>query len=180
MKNQPMQFLIDGIDRLGKSSLANNIMDRVGYRLMIHYDKPKLLSKYANRSSDPLRLYQEMCNETMFDLIDSGMGIITDRTHLGELVYAPMYRGYDGDYVLRLERNVYTDDCRLILLITTNFDMLEDDGESFDFSKKEEEQAKFLEAFRESSIKDKIIIDVHDGNGGYKDYNQILVEALKL
>jgi thymidylate kinase len=208
MKPYPTKFLIDGIDRLGKSSLIKNIIDDLGYHLVVHYDKPQVLTALCDKAdmiqscqfSDTdydesfktlslenlaRRLYQEEANRGMFQLIKSNVPVIFDRTHLGELVYAPMYRGYPGDYVFDMEREMlsekfYTadDDIRLILLTSSNLDMLEDDGLSFDPTKKGDEQRKFIEAFNRSQIKNKVIVDVHNGQGGYKTFEEVYCEAV--
>lgn len=183
----PTKFLIDGIDRLGKSSLSQSILNELGYHLMIHYDKPKVLQFYVNEHDANIarREYQYQCNLQMFELLQTKIPVIVDRTHLGEMVYAPLYRGYSGDYVYDMEDRLidtkhYThkDDIKLILLTTSNLDMLTDDGQSFDFSKKGDEQEKFKDAFNRSKL-NKVMIDVHDGNGNYKSYKEILTEALK-
>ncbi len=181
--------MIDGIDRLGKGTLVQNILDKYGYHLVIHYDKPKLLQKYSESSSNKeiaLRTYQVETNQNMFELMKTKVNVIFDRTHLGEMVYAPLYRGYNGDYIYKMEMEAiehkiftYREDFKLILLTTSNFDMLQDDGLSFDFSKKEFEQAKFIEAFKRSSISNKTIVDVHDGKGGYKNPLEVLRLALE-
>jgi hypothetical protein len=67
----------------------------------------------------------------------------------------------------------------LVLLITSDFGFIQDDGKSFDFNKKEEEQARFIKAFNESTIKDKVLVDVSNGNGSYKSPDQILAEVLR-
>lgn len=178
--NNPTKFLIDGVDRLGKSTLIENIQQMLGYHLMVHYDKPKSLKCYKNVYTDPLERYQKACNYNMFHLLQSSVKVIFDRTHLGELVYAPIYRGYSGDYVLELEARHNTSDARLILMTTSDMNVGEDDGESYDWSKREQEQEAFKAAFARSTIKDKLIIDVSNGQGGYRDAQDILAEALKL
>ena len=94
---------------------------------------------------------------------------------MGEAVYAHRYRNYDGNYVFFLE-DEYTailDNLHLILLYTDNFQFQVDDGDSFDFSKREEEMQDFIKAFNKSKIKNKIMINVHNGEGGYKTINEI-------
>jgi hypothetical protein len=204
----PTKFLIDGIDRLGKSSLMQRINDDLGYHLTIHYDKPKVLDCYLSvaramieagpsedhpgdnklieLSVDNLAryLYQEEANIEMFKLLQTKIPLVIDRTHLGEMVYGPMYRKYDGDYVLVKEAFMLQKcpasktDVRLILLTTSNLDIVQDDGLSFDFAKRGEEQELFKAAFRRSNIPNKVMIDVHNGNGGYKTYVEIFEEAV--
>lgn len=206
----PRVFLIDGIDRLGKSSLIKRIQDHLGYHLVIHYDKPQVLPSYMGAAQDikeapvdeldPLfaknlelsdenmarLLYQFEANTGMFDLMkNSRTPIIFDRTHLGELVYAPLYRKYSGDYVYDMEKELIqarpfsTDsDIRMILLISSNTDMLVDDGLSFDPAKKNDEQNLFIDAFNKSNLVNKVIVDVHNGKGGYRSYEDIYTEAI--
>ena len=176
-------FIIEGIDRLGKDTLIKNIQNRLGYHFVLHYSKPERLAYY----NDSLQEYQSDSFERGFALIDNGAAgffrnpTIFNRFHLGENVYAPLYRGYDGDYVFKLEddfgAHTYTQ-VNLILLTTSDFSILKDDGESFDFSKKEEEQALFKKAFDKSILPNKVVIDVANGLGGYKDPLEILEEAL--
>lgn len=175
-----MKYIIEGIDRLGKSTLVQNIQHKLGYHLVIHYDKPKQLDCYINQGSkSPLQIYQEMVNETMFGLIDDSYNnIIFDRGHLGECVYAPLYRNYSGDYVFDLEYETNLNDTKLILLTTSNFDICVDDGESFNFDNKEQEQELFKAAFAKSTMK-KVMIDVYDPETGtFKDPQVILNQAL--
>jgi len=71
-----MLTIIEGCDRTGKTTLANMLPGEV-----YHYGPP---------TRHPIVEYTE-------DLQNyapaSGMSIVTDRYHLGELVYGPMYRG---------------------------------------------------------------------------------------
>lgn len=199
------KYLIDGIDRLGKSTLALNIQHELGYFLSIHYGKPVLLEntvaiakmmkqetadtpemqQLQALSTENLakRLYYEDMNSSMFELLKTNQNLIVDRTHLCEMVYAPMYRKYTGDYIYTMEKQAIEDglnqnDVRLILLITSDTSILVDDGESYDFSKKDQEQALFIEAFHKSNLTNKVIVDVADGKGGFRSTSEIVKEAL--
>ena len=187
--------MIEGIDRIGKGTLIGNLQRILGYHLVIHYEKPKLLDYYqytiSSRNLDftdtqinqtALREYQYHSFVNMFKLFTSNVPVICDRAHLGEIVYSPRYRGYSGEYVIELEstaRELHNyQEPKLVLLTTSDFSMIQDDGMSFDFSKKEEEQADFIAAFERSTIRDKILIDVADGNGGFKDADFIARQVI--
>ena len=176
-------FIVEGIDRLGKDTLIRNIQDALGFHFVIHYSKPEKLAFY----NGSLQSYQAESFERGFALIDNCAAgffrnpLIFNRFHLGENVYAPLYRGYDGDYVFKLEddfgAHTYSQ-VNLILLTTSDFSIVTDDGESFDFSKKEEEQEMFKAAFDKSILPNKVVIDVANGKGGFKSPQEILQEAL--
>ncbi len=185
--------MIEGLDRLGKSTLIEGIINRLGYYDIIHYSKPKVLDVYAKDAIIDGELvkaqaywsYQRASFQNMFDLCCSQARIIFDRAHLGEYVYSPMYRGYSGQYVFDYER-IYglhqRNDIRLILLYE-DMDVARhfvDDGQSLGpVEKRAEEQERFFEAFELSHIKDKRKICVTDtALGGFRVKWEILEEAL--
>jgi thymidylate kinase len=187
-----MKYLIEGLDRLGKDTLIRGILHTRGYHQVLHFSKPEVLERYTPiEDYDPAELkrialhaYQEASFNTMFTILRSAANVICNRAHLGECVYAPLYRGYSGDFVFELEKLYVPDikDARLILL-TENFDVSDhfvDDGESFDITKRKEEQEMFLAAFERSYFSDKRVICVTDTRyGGFKTRAQILQEAIK-
>lgn len=192
-------FAIEGLDRLGKSTLINNIKQSTGFFQVIHFSKPELLDiHYLNMfnadSDGDLRarrdgLYTYQCasfNNSML-LAKSGAKLIFDRWHLGENVYAPLYRKYDGSYVFDLEKrhDLQTHDRIRLILLTEDFDKsnhFQDDGLSLGSASKENrrrEQEMFFLAFAQSTIKDKRVICVTDpSTGKFKDQLTILEEAM--
>src|SRR5271167_1565154 len=124
---------IEGLDRLGKSTLIQGILDKLGYYKVIHFAKPQKLEAYENIADRYLwgdtpvpeefravYLYQRESFRNSMLLARTGAKIIFDRWHIGEVVYSPMYRGYSGDYVFDLELNTLMDiqpSLKLILLI---------------------------------------------------------------
>ncbi len=185
-------FAIEGLDRLGKSTLIEGIRNTLGYYEVIHFSKPQKLQAYANAAPvegvPPASLqvyhYQQESFRNSMIMAKSGANIIFDRWHLGEAVYSPMYRLYSGDYVFDFERYHHLDsaDVRLILL-TEDFGVSRhfvDDGQSLGtMADREEEQNRFIGAFNRSIIRDKRIISVTDpGLGGFKPKDWILAEAL--
>lgn len=174
-------FIIEGIDNVGKGTLIRNIQQTYGYFHYIHYEKP-IKSKAYN---DDVIIWQKESFRQGFHLMTTAIKTIYDRFHLGECVYSPLYRNHPGEYVFELEKEyVYPKigaaqaHSRMILLTTSNFDIIMDDGLSFDPDAKKEEQELFIDAFNKSIIENKIIVDVHDGNGGFKSPDQIFYEAI--
>ena len=193
-------IIVEGIDRLGKDSLIDGIMNRLGYFQTVHYQKPMLLDYFlteARRNLDKaddaiddqvksyaFKAYQQQSFASMMGMLCSQQRFIMNRSHLGEYVYAPRYRGYDGNYVFDLEKSFINESCfhmttLVVLLHTSDFSFVKDDGLSFDFDKKEEEQHDFIKAFERSNIEHKVMIDVSDGNGNFVPKEQILDTVIK-
>lgn len=182
----PKKFLLEGIDRLGKDTLARGIQERLGYHLLLHYTKPLRLACYSP-GVDAERQYQEASFRTLLQLLHDTYEaqVICNRSHLGEVVYAPLYRGHSGDYVFDLEReyDIQLVSCVRLILLTEDFGRSQhftDDGLSLgDASKREKEQALFQAAFQRSVIRDKKVVCVTDHvNGQFRTSSAILDEAL--
>lgn len=190
-------YAIEGLDRLGKSTLIEGIRNWLGYFEVIHFSKPQKLDIYEGLSESPFGFdgvtdknkaqffYQAESFRNSMLLAKSGARIIFDRWHLGEVVYSPMYRGYSGDYVFAQElisKMSEANNVRLILL-TEDFDRSQhfvDDGESLgSHTKRAEEQERFITAFERSAIMNKKIICVTDPiTGKFRSRESILQEAL--
>jgi thymidylate kinase len=158
-------IICEGLDRLGKSTLVDNLKQRLGHFTSLHYSKPELLSYYELRvgRGKAHEFYQRDSFGGMFKLLASDARVIMDRGHLGEMVYAHRYRGYDGSYVLDLEQGKGVDNTLLVLLVNHDVDLearLVDDGLGFDWGKRKEEQEDFITAFRRSKISHKALINV--------------------
>lgn len=187
--SQPNQFLIEGLDRLGKDMLILGIQHRLGYHQVLHYQKPVQLDFYAGgpSKSEALRRYQEASFRTMFQFLcgTPSAKIICNRAHLGETVYAPMYRNYSGEYVFELEREFKIHQqlhVRLVLIVEdfSTSKHFVDDGQSLGGAeKRREEQDLFRNAFCTSEFQDKKLICVTDPKcGQFRDPNSILDEVL--
>lgn len=192
-------YAIEGIDGLGKSTLIEGILQKCGFHQVIHFAKPRMLQAYITQVrqslgdvdpeaelSEALRLYQGDCFETSMRLAASGAKIIFDRWHLGECVYAPVYRGYSGDFVFSLEGATglnYAENVRLILLTedfkrSTHF---VDDGNALGPADRETramEQEIFVNAFNRSRIRDKRQICVTGEDGKFRSKDAVLLDAL--
>ena len=179
-----MKFLLEGIDRLGKSTLVTGIQQERGFHFNVHFSKPLRLACY---NQSPVE-YQRQSFAALMPLLQDSVQVpfIFDRAHLGEYVYGPMYRQTSGGYVfdLELQHRLYEmNDVRLILL-TEDFSISRhfvDDGLSLgSIENREREQELFIEAFERSHIKHKRMICVTDqALGGFRPSRQILLEALE-
>lgn len=187
-------YIIEGLDRLGKSTLIEGIRDKLGYYEVIHFSKPpKVPTAYTGLS--PIKgvpagmegvytLQRESFLNAML-LARSGARVIFDRSWVGEAVYAPMYRGYSGDYVFQqeLDTGLADTNCARLILLWEDFEVAKhfvDDGESLGkIEDRQEQQWRFMAEFEKSNIRDKRLICVTDqALGGFKPKNWILHEAL--
>lgn len=187
----PSHFLFEGIDRVGKDTLIRGIQDRLGYHQVFHYQKPLRLDFYTGTSeADTSYRYQEASFRTMFQFLCGvpSAKIICNRSHLGESIYAPLYRGYSGEYVFGLEREFNVDrllHVRLVLLVEdlTASRHFVDDGQSLggadDVDKRQKQQDLFRHALDMSSFRDKRIVCVTDQETGkFRSPRSILDEVL--
>ena len=188
-----MNFICEGIDRLGKDELINGIMQKDGFYQVIHRSKPLMLEKYFQESAatgkiSPFYFYQAECFKQDMEMLreseHSNFRIIFNRSWLGEAVYAPLYRGYSGDYVFDLEKEAEVKDfeCTRLILLIEDFYLSShfvDDSQSLGpIHARKQEQAKFIEAFVKSELRDKRIICVTDANGQFRPKAGILADAL--
>lgn len=172
-----MFIICEGPDCVGKSTLIQNLKNYYNnYTFhMLHYSGVK------QDSADKVINYSEKMYTEMFDMMVNNLkydksGIICDRSHLGELVYSPLYRGYTGEYVLDIERKYHhikdvwnnlilftiTDDAERII----KRDKERGDGLSFslDLETKQKEIDAFLNAHEKSTIKHKCLINIETLN----------------
>lgn len=189
------KYLIEGLDRLGKDTLIDGLQHRLGQHTVLHFGKPSLLDCYVPRDAEvtdevrrgALRNYQERSFRNLFSLLRDApyTQLICNRAHLGECVYAPLYRGYSGDYVLELERAFDMQLNRTTRLVLLLEDMatsrhFADDGLSLGPTEaRGMEQELFIEAFERSLITDKRLVLVTGPNGRFRSKADILEDVLR-
>jgi len=163
-----------GLDRCGKSTqiekIKNYFKEKGRDSTVIHYsgiDVPEsgpfkqgaqFVASRA-RYDDMLHLADEMT--------DAEQVLIFDRAHLGEMVYSPLYRKYNGEYVFELEQkypNLLEKALLFVVIDTPEHLLAREDGMSF--SNKIEDKQKEIECFKKafgmSNIKNKELIDISD------------------
>jgi len=163
-----MNIIFEGIDNVGKSTqiklLQKQLIDKPTH--VIHY------SAIPGISPEQSKIYSENLYRDMFDLMHDashrGRNLIFDRSHLGEYVYAPIYRDYSGSYVFEIEQeymyNPFFKHLILFVLIDEPQNAIaREDGNSFstDVSVKQLEIDKFKKAFELSYISNKFLININ-------------------
>ena len=181
-------IIIEGTDNVGKDTqqdlIIKKLSDTVFHKL--HYsslpfkdaegfDDKKMHATYSKK------MYDDMF-KVMMNCKDKDINFIFNRSHLGETIYSPLYRGYSGDYVLDIEKK-YTKALReelyLITLVNDPHTILKrDDGKSF-YGNEEEVMAEvdgFKRAHRLSTIKNKLLVNV--GTMNADEVSNIIIDFL--
>lgn len=131
-----MNFVVYGIDRIGKNTfIRNNLKDHT----LIELTKPP-------KGVDPLE-YSKAEYLDYFMRLKYEDNLVFSRGHVDEYVYAPKYRSYSTNYLTEMENKFINDVSKNlinIMLYTTNFDFLQDDGLSLDYTRRQEEQEDFF------------------------------------
>lgn len=176
-------IIIEGQDRTGKDTLIKNLVkdnfDRQPF--IIHCIGTKEKGEKGKELSR--QYYSEL-----FNLINkSNNNFILNRSHIGENIYSPIYREYDGSYVFELEKKLTKPKKYfLFCLIDSSGRALErEDNNSLSKGDKElffDEQQKFVLSIVRSNIKNctKVIIDIKDKTTEdvFNQVKQILKENL--
>ena len=100
-----------------------------------------------------------------------GTGIIFNRSHVGEMVYAPIYRDYSGDFVLDIEKKwehykPFWDNSYLITFVASAEELASrEDGRSLSLGKLDQIRKEidyFKVAHEKCQLPNKILIDCTD------------------
>ncbi len=145
-----MVIIIEGPDNVGKGTQIELLEQYFNSQniptTIIHCHNFK-------NASEP-RIISERCYKSIMHTINAfktnDSVLILDRSHLGETVYAPMYRMYSGDYVYELENLVERPETVFVFTLLDKPENLikRDDNLSFsiDLNKKQEEIGRFEQA----------------------------------
>lgn len=183
-------IIIEGTDNVGKDTqqdlIIKNMSEHVFHKL--HYSALPFKDDTEKHTTYSKDLYESMFLLMMKSKVgykkgDTDINLIFNRSHLGETVYSPLYRGYSGDYVFDIEKK-YTkalrEDLYLITLTNDPHTILKrDDGKSF-YGNEEEVKAEvdgFRRAHRLSTIKNKLHVNV--GTMSAIEVSNIIIDFLK-
>ena len=177
-------IIIEGTDNVGKDTQQNLIIERMSNHVFhkLHYSSLPFRDDKTLHATYSKKMYDDMF-KMMMECKDKDINLIFNRSHLGETVYAPLYRGYSGDYVLDIEKKyvkALRENLYLITLTNNPHTILKrDDGKSF-YGNEEEIKAEidgFNRAHRLSGIKNKLHIDV--GTMSAIDVSHLILNFLK-
>jgi len=207
-----MIVLVEGPDNSGKGTQITRIKkwmeENVGPTHYFHYSNIKGIPNFGTYIEDhymngegmrqltkneKIKLASVSLYKQMFDIMkmaaENEINLILDRAHLGETVYSPLYREYEGDFVWVMEHAYSTNiegdptekiknnesvfsvnnawyDTKLFVFYDLPENLIKrDDGLSFstDIVKKTDEVERFKKAFKKSCLyKSLICIDGMD------------------
>lgn len=161
--------IIEGVDRVGKSTQVKKIEEYYRNKGLvthvIHYSNPTGIPKEAVEEFSH-RQYNEIFRFINWGLTETNSVYIFDRCHLSEMVYAPMYRKYDGEYAVKADVAFSGLLPIKLMLFTDNVENIlkREDGASFSsvVEEKQKEIDTFDKAFEMSSILSKKRIDIRN------------------
>jgi len=175
---------IEGLDRCGKDSQC---------KLLINYIKPVItIHGYAAKglTSAEQRKLQFENAQAAFELFNANpsFNFLCNRSHLGEIVYGNLYRGYNPAVSINcletlLQKNMNNFSKSIYFFIDENIDILmeREDGNSFSNTKelKKRERDFFLHVIEQSIIPNKHII-ISNGRTREDIHYEILKEVKRI
>lgn len=167
-----MILLLDGLDRCGKDTQLKKIKQYFEENLNQVFH----VLHYSNIKCKDSRLASEYYYQEMFGLIDfaekQNINLILNRSHIGEYIYAPLYRNYSGQFIFNIEQEfAHTIDkfsnLHLFIFIDKPENLIKrEDGLSFskDLEQKKKEINAFKDAYERSFIYNKYLININELN----------------
>lgn len=144
-----MIIIVEGIDRVGKTTLCNKLKDIFGIPILHHESTISNYKKDNENETDKSLLTLEICKIT-------NSSIILDRFHLSDFVYGMIERNYDIDIAVgnfkKIDYDISDmDDVFLIYVLPTNIkESSNQHGKDLSIYDKE-----FYDLFKHSKIKNK-------------------------
>ncbi len=176
-------IIVEGTDRVGKDTQQNLIIEKLHNLVFhkVHYSSLPFKHDIEKHTSYSKKMYDDMFKLMMLSK-DKDINIIFNRSHLGESVYSPLYRGYSGDYVFDIEKgyvNALRENAYLITLTNDpHIIWSRDDGKSY-YKNEEDIKAEidgFQRAHRLSKIKNKLMINI--GTMSADEVSNIIIDFL--
>lgn len=168
-----MTVIAEGVDALGKSTQIQKIKDEFEKRgisvHILHYSNIKSFGNDNKKIREAsYKQFRDMLKLANYAAGEDSMALILDRSHVGEAVYSPLYRNYNGDFVFEEEKTfLWQDNLKRIKLILftdeveaiIKRDKERNDGLSFslDPEMKKKELELFDKAFEKSILNKKRI-----------------------
>lgn len=173
-------IVVEGTDNVGKSTFIRNLEKHIGRFTKFHFTSPKNYNYRLNPTIAQEKQFIEIFDKT----VKTSGTVVWDRSHIGEHVYAPLYRDRnDTSWVMKLEYNykeLFRNSIGVLLVSNPNHLSSNDDGLSYSNlpQSKQREQEYFINALKKTNIPF-IIIDVFDiETNNFRNIDDIVKEFL--
>ena len=157
-----MLIIIEGIDKVGKTTLANRMVNELGFDKFEVIKKPIRISgseieKILTKTIETEKIYSVL---PALKIIDKNkVNMLFDRFHLSEYVYGLIDRGYKNNSMFEVDK-ILSKFKNIILILVNPIDIKKSSFEhGSDLTKHYEEINKF---FNISRIKNKIVCTYDD------------------
>lgn len=107
-------LIIEGPDRVGKTSLVNALKHKIKNVVVIKFDGPKAGTPWEMHDEQEHKSRQSLIH--IHHLLNDGKIVILDRSHIGEYVYSKIYNRPEPKYLNALHKQ-YVDLNPLIIFI---------------------------------------------------------------
>lgn len=162
-----MLLIVEGLDNTGKTTLIKSLRKcffKSPKTTTIHCVSPPIDCS-VNWAYEHYRAILDTCS----DLVSQGWDVILDRSHIGEDVFGPIFRGENADYIYDLEY-VYLKDIKTysVLLLDDPEKLVErEDGNSptVNIDKLTKISDGFIKAFDKSLIDNKMVYHISNEGG---------------
>jgi len=179
------RIIFESPDNCGKDTQIRLLSTRFAKQMtpyhVLHYSAIPGITPEESKAYS-MCLYRDMFRLILHETAEVDRTLILNRSHIGENVYAPMYRNTDGEWIFLIEKHFKMaypykwDDLYLITFVDDPENLIKrDDGLSFsvDLDKKASEIGRFITTTKQSNIVNKIIINIRN-----KDQHRVHEEVL--
>lgn len=164
-----MVYIFEGMDNCLKDTLILKLRGILSPETQVlKFSNPP---KVSNKEEYQRKHFKDMFDMIALSISSSTRNIILNRAHLGEYVYAQVYRKYEAEWIFDLEEEFlaispsHMSVVKLILLYDSNNNQLKkrEDGKSLsemNDDKLNDERKRFVEAFNKSRFHNKAEFDL--------------------
>ena len=174
-----MILFVEGLDNCGKTTLIKQLRSEV-------LTDPKTISIHCvspPKGSDQTWSidHYESILKTVSELDNNGWDIIFDRSHIGEDVWGPLFRGTSADYIYELEQKFLSNSETYLIYIHDDASGVISRDDNMSLSTNEEKLSEvnraFLNAYNKSHAKYKMTY--HIGKQGFSNLFETVKEFLQ-
>jgi len=176
--------IFEGIDRTGKNTQINNLINKYSNVNIRHWRAPDSKSHINSQYAQKLKFHQEFNNYLIEKRLNNSDLLIWNRSHVGEYCYGSLYRNTKSDWIFDLEKiyKFYEDNNVYLINFYADpeFILYKDDGKSLGrtLELKQKEINLFQEAVDLSHIINKINIKVNNKNDDFIPEQEIFGKIL--